>query len=128
MKEKKAEVSLGDVVDRLSILSMKIYFGDESSIAEHRYLEKSLSAYGVNGKIITQTIRLTLMNRLIWEQENEMRKDGRSEEEMSIEDLAKDGRKARKIRDFNRKRIEYKNILNSIDKGFREVKIQHRSA
>jgi hypothetical protein len=123
----KAMLSLGDVVDKLSILSMKIYFGDEASIAEHRYLEKSLTAYGVNGKVVTQVIRMTLMNRLIWEMENEMRKDAREMEELSIEDLAIDGKRARKIRDFNRKRIEYKNILNEISRGFREIKIQHRS-
>jgi hypothetical protein len=38
------------------------------------------------------------------------------------------GRRAIKIRDFNKKRIEYKNILNCLDKGFREIKINHRSA
>lgn len=124
----KPTYNLGDILDKLSILTMKIYFGDESSISEHRYLEQSLKAYGINGKIITNSMRLTLMNRMIWELEHEMRRDGREESEMSSEDLAKDGRKARKIRDLNRKRIEYKNNLNDIDKGFREVKIQHRSS
>jgi len=123
----KAVLNLGDVIDKLSILSMKIYFGDEASIAEHRYLEKSLASYGVQGKVVTQVIRVTLMNRFIWELENEMRKDAREVDEMLLEDLAKDGRRARRIRDFNRKRIEYKNILNELSKGFRETKIQHRS-
>ena len=124
---KKPEYNLGDLMDKLSILSMKIYFGDEASISEHRYLEKSLPAFGIDGKITTQIIRLTLMNRMIWELENEMRKNSRDLEEMAQEELAQDGIKARRIRDLNRKRIEYKNILNEISKGFREHKIQHAS-
>lgn len=122
-KPTKPIYSLGDIIDRLSILSMKIYFGDEGSISEHRYLEQGLKAYGINGKIVTQAVRLTLMNRFIWELENEMRNGG--EDRLGLEEV---GRRAIKIRDFNKKRIEYKNILSQISKGFKESKIQHRSA
>lgn len=120
---KKPQYNLGDVLDKLTILSMKIYFGDEQSISEHRYLEQSLSAFGVDGKIATNIIRLTLMNRMIWELENEMRNGG--EDRLGLEEV---GRRAIKIRDFNRKRIEYKNIINQLSRGFIERKINHRSA
>ena len=116
---KKPTMNLGEVIDRLSILTMKVYFGDEQSISEHRHLTQSLSAYGVNGKVMASALRLQLMNRLIWELENDMRKghlDG---------DLQEMGRRAIKIRDFNAKRIEYKNSIN--EKGFIENKIMHRS-
>jgi len=120
---KKPTYNLGDLVDRLSILTMKIYFGQESAISEHRYLEQALPAFGVNGKMVTNVMRLMLMNRLIWELENEMRNGG--EDRLGLEEV---GRRAIKIRDFNKKRIEYKNIISELSKGFKEVKVQHRSA
>lgn len=118
---KKPEMSLGDVIDRLSILTMKVYFGDEQSISEHRHLTLSLEAFGIDGKIVAACLRLQLMNRLIWELENEMRRG------FLDHDFTELGKRAIKIRDFNAKRIEYKNEINTITKGFIEKKIQHRS-
>lgn len=120
---KKPTYNLGDVIDRLSILSMKIYFGDEQSISEHRYLEQSLGSFGIDGKVVTNALRLMFMNRMIWELENEMRNGG--EGKLGLEEV---GRRAIKIRDFNRKRIEYKNLINQVSKGFIERKVMHRSA
>lgn len=117
---KKPVMSLGDVIDRLSILTMKVHFGDEQSISEHRHLTLSLSAYGIDGKILAVALRLQLMNRLIWEQENAMRRG------LLDHDLPEMGKRAIQIRDFNAKRIEYKNELNK--DGFIEKKIQHRSS
>jgi hypothetical protein len=126
--ENKPNYSLGDVIDKLAILTMKIYFGDESSISEHRYLEKGLEGWGLNGKVITNTIRLTLMNRLVWEEEHEARKCMKSEKDMTERELIKQGKINIRVRDFNRKRVEYKNVLNADHKGFKESKIQHRSS
>lgn len=126
----KPTYNLGDLIDKLSILTSKIYFGDEQSISEHRYLEQGLEAYGVDGKVITNAIRLTLMNRLVWEQEHESRKDMRSETDLSSDELIRLGRINVRVRNFNRKRIEYKNILTELDKygdNFRENKVDHRS-
>jgi len=120
---RKPPYNLGDLLDRLSILTMKIYFGSEGSISEHRFLEQSLPAFGINGKVVTNVMRLMLMNRLIWELENEMRNGG--EDRLGLEEV---GRRAIKIRDFNKKRIEYKNLLSELERGFKETKIQHRSA
>jgi hypothetical protein len=120
---KKPTYTLGDVMDKLSILSMKIYFGSESSISEHRYLEQALASYGINGKIVTNAMRLMFMNRLIWELENEMRNGG--EDRLGLEEV---GKRAIKIRDFNKKRIEYKNVINEVAKDFKEVKVMHRSS
>lgn len=116
----KIQMSLGDVIDRLSILTMKVYFGDEQSISEHRHLTLALESYGVDGKILASALRLQLMNRLIWELENEMRRG------LLDHDLPEMGKRAIKIRDFNAKRIEYKNAINK--DSFQERKIQHRSA
>lgn len=112
-------MSLGDVIDRLSILTMKVYFGDEQSISEHRYLTQSLKDWDIDGRVMASALRLQLMNRLIWELENEMRRG------LLDHDLPEMGKRAIKIRDFNAKRIEYKNSINK--DSFQENKIQHRS-
>jgi len=119
----KPVYNLGDVLDKLSILTRKVYFGDEESISEHRYLEQSLSYYGLNGKLVTNIIRLTQINIEIWNLENEIRNGG--EAKFSIQEI---GRRAIKIRDLNKKRVEYKNKLTSLHKsGFPEAKVKHRS-
>lgn len=120
---RKPEYNLGDLVDRMTILTMKVYFGDEQSISEHRYLEQGMMAFRLPGKLITNIMRLQLMNRLIWELENEIRKGG--EDKFGLEEV---GRRAVRIRDLNKKRIEYKNLINELAKGFKETKIAHRSA
>ena len=119
---KKPEYNLGDLIDRLSILTRKIYFGDDTSISEHRYLEKGLKAFGVDGKLITNTIRLAMMNTEIWNLEHEIRMGG--EDKFTHEEI---GKRAIKIRDINRRRVAYKNNITSVYAGFRETKINHRS-
>jgi hypothetical protein len=121
-KAKKPEMSFGDVMDRLTILTRKIYFGEEEAISEHRHLEKHLEAFGIDGKIITNTIRLAMMNFEIWNLENELRRGG--EDKFELEEI---GTRALAIRDLNRKRIRYKNNLTAIEGGHRELKINHRS-
>lgn len=117
--------NIGDLVDRLSILSRKIYFGEEIAISEHRYLEKLLEEAGLPGKLITNVIRVTQMNIEIWNLEHEMRKCAEGTANTSLEEV---GRRAIKIRDLNRKRIEYKNLINDIaGNNFRETKVNHLS-
>lgn len=119
----KPTYNLGDLIDKLSILTRKIYFNDEDSISEHRYLEKGLHAYGVDGKLITATMRIMQINAEIWNLENEIRNGGESK--FSKEEI---GTRAIKIRDLNRKRIKYKNQLTELHRnGFKESKTNHRS-
>lgn len=120
---KRPEYNLGDLIDRLSILTRKIYFNDDTSISEHRYLEKGLRSFGIDGKLITNVIRLSMMNTEIWNLENDIRKGG--EDKFTLEEI---GKRAIRIRDTNKRRIAYKNNITAIDKGFREAKINHRSA
>jgi len=117
--------NVGDLIDRLSILSRKIYFGEEIAISEHRYLEKLIEEAGLPGKLITNVIRLAQQNIEIWNLEHEMRKVAEGPGAMSYEEV---GRRAVKIRDHNRKRIEYKNMINDlVGNNFRETKINHLS-
>lgn len=121
----KLIVNVGEIIDKLSILSRKIYFGEENAISEHRYLEKQLDAMGINGKLVTNTIRITQQNIEIWNLEHEMRKVGEGPGQFTYEEV---GKRAVKIRDLNRKRIEYKNIINDLlGNQFRETKVNHLS-
>ena len=119
----KPTYNLGDLVDKLSILTRKIYFGDEDSISEHRYLEQGLSSYGIEGKLVTNVMRIMQINAEIWKLEHEIRNGGESK--FTTEEI---GIRAIKIRDLNRKRIDYKNKLTELHKtGFSEKKVNHRS-
>lgn len=114
--------NLGDVCDRFTILTRKVYFGMEDAISEHRYLEQSFSAFGINGKFMTNFMRLAQMNIEIWNLENEVR---RGAFDKNLEEV---GRRALLIRDLNKKRIEYKNHITELYKhGFKECKINHLS-
>ena len=119
------EMSLGDIVDRLTILSRKIFFGEEGAYKEHTYLTEGMDKLGIklSGALLAAIIRIDQMNTEIWNLENEIRND--TENKM---DNAEVGRRAKLIRDYNKKRIEYKNEINRItERGFREFKIKHRS-
>jgi len=118
-------LNVGEIVDKLSILSRKIYFGEEVAISEHRYLEQQLTSSGLPGKLVTNVIRVTQCNIEIWNLEHEMRKIQEGTGKFTYEEI---GRRAVKIRDLNRKRIEYKNLLNDIaGNQFRETKVNHLS-
>ena len=124
-KPTNISMSLGDVIDRLTILSRKIYFGEEGAYREHTYLTEGIDALGIplSGSLLSAIIRINQMNIEIWNLENEIRND--TENKM---DDAEIGRRAKLIRDYNKKRIEYKNEINRItEMGFREFKTKHRS-
>ena len=125
MPKKAATTNVGELVDKLSILSRKIYFGEEVAISEHRHVEQQLTRAGLPGKLITNVIRLTQMNVEVWNLEHELRKVAEGAGQFSLEEV---GRRAIKIRDLNRKRIEYKNQLNDLmGNRYRETKVNHLS-
>ena len=115
--------SLGDIVDKLTILTRKIYFGEEEAYKEYEYLKEGLNTLGYDGDLICASIRLAQMNFEIWNLENEIRKGG--EGKFSLDEI---GRRAIDIRNLNRKRVEYKNVISKLDGvGFTEVKTNHLS-
>lgn len=119
------DMSLGDVVDRLTVLSRKIFFGEEGAYKEHTYLTEGVDRLKIelSGALLAAIIRITQMNIEIWNLENDIRND--TENAMTNEEV---GRRAKIIRDFNKKRIEQKNEINRMtEMGFREFKIKHRS-
>jgi hypothetical protein len=118
-------MSLGDVIDRVTILSRKIFFGEEGAYKEYSYLTEGIDKLGIklSGALLAAIIRITQMNIEIWNLENEIRNDT----ENAMDD-AEVGRRAKLIRDYNKKRIDYKNEINRLtEMGFREFKCRHRS-
>ena len=117
--------SFGEAVDKITILSRKIHFGEEEAYKEFIYLTEAITNLELvlTGAILASIIRLTQANFDIWNLENEMRK-GR-EDKFTREEI---GKRAIEIRDINRKRVNYKNELNRLTElGFREFKVRHRS-
>lgn len=118
------KMSLGDVIDRMSILTRKIYYGEAEAVAELEYLKDSID----NGELLVAAIRLAQMNFEIWQKENWLRKFPGDVEDMTEEQLMEAGRGALVVRDVNKKRIEFKNTINQTSgMGFPEFKIRHRS-
>ena len=118
--------SMGDIVDKISILTRKLFFGEEEAADELRYLEQcldSVKGLPISGKLVSAIVRVTQANYDIWNLENELRKGG--EQKFEREEI---GARAIEIRNFNKRRIRYKNEINDITGlGFREFKIKHRS-
>ena len=124
-KRTNIDMGLADVFDRITILSLKIANGDECAYKEHTYLCEGIDKLGIRltGALGAAVIRLAQDNLNIWFLENSIRND--TENKM---DNAEIGRRAKLIRDFNKKRIEHKNEINRLtEMGFREFKICHRS-
>jgi len=123
MKKTGISVSFGDLVDRLSILARKMFFGEEQAHKEETYLLKGVdsSKIELTGELLSAIIRITQMNFEVWNRENKFRRG----EDMPAEDVKK---MMIEVRDMNKRRIEYRNEINRItDTGFREFKVQHRS-
>jgi hypothetical protein len=125
LSKQHLQYSLGDLVDRVTILSRKIFFGEEGAYKEHTYLTEAIESLNIKltGALLAAIIRLNQMNIEIWNLENQLRSGG--EDKFSLDEI---GRRAILIRDYNKKRVEYKNELNRLTGlGFREFKIKHRS-
>ena len=121
--------SLGDVIDKVTILSRKIFFGEEEAYKEHTYLCEAIDGLNLKlgGALLASIVRLTQANTDIWNRENELRKAGDDDPTagLSYEEV---GKRAIEIRDLNRKRIRCKNEINRLTElGFREFKVKHRS-
>ena len=124
MKSKtNIHMSIGDVVDRISILSRKLFFGEEGAYREFEYLTQGIGKLNIKltGALLACIIRLCYSNFEVWNRENAFRRG----EEMSGEDVKK---MMIEVRNFNSKRIEQINEINrQTEMGFRTFKVQHRS-
>lgn len=122
-KKEPLNYTLGDIVDKMTILSRKVYFGEEDAYLELKTMVSGLKEMDIDGNFILASIRLAQMNFEIWNLENEIRKGG--EGRFSLEEI---GKRAIEIRNLNRKRIKYKNEINRISGvNHKEVKVKHHS-
>ena len=122
-KRTNIDMSLGDAIDRISILVRKIYFGEDGAYKEFTYLTESIDRLNLklSGALLACIIRLSMMNFEVWIRENAFRRG----EEMDAESVKK---MMIEVRNCNSKRVENKNEINRLtERGFREFKIQHRS-
>jgi hypothetical protein len=122
-KKTNIDMSLGDAVDRLTILARKIAFGEEGAYKEHTYLSEAIDKLDLkmSGALLASVVRIAYCNFEVWNRENAFRRG----EDMSAEDVKK---MMIEVRNFNSKRIENKNEINRLtEMGFREFKVQHRS-
>jgi hypothetical protein len=118
-------LSLGDILDRITILIRKVFRGEEDAYKELEYLKNGLNNLGYNGDIILASLRLAHMNWAIWDLENQIRRLGDPVAKLGLEEI---GKRAMKIRDYNKKRINYKNDLNRLSgSSFVEFKTEHRA-
>lgn len=122
-KRTNIDMSLGDAIDRVTILTRKIFFGEEGAYKEFVYLTESIDKLDLklSGALLACIVRLSMMNFEVWIRENGFRRgevmDAETVKKMMIE-----------VRDFNSKRYDNKNEINRLtEMGFREFKIQHRS-
>lgn len=123
MKNTNIHMSLGDVIDRLSILTRKIFFGEVQAHKEHSHLSGGIDGLNIKltGELLSAIIWITQMNFEVWNRENAFRRGV----DMPAEDVKK---MMIEVRDMNKRRIEYRNEINRItDTGFREFKVNHRS-
>lgn len=108
----------GDVLDRLSIVLLKLAHADaagrETVLVELKALWHALAEIG---HIPMQFTELIMVNAAIWELESDIRKG----KELGLEEV---GRRALQIRDLNRKRVEIRNQLSE----FKDIKMEHASA
>ncbi len=117
------KLSIGDVVDRWSIANLKQERGKIDTTQEQwDYLEYCQANYKYD--IIVEYFKKLLdINGSIWSLESDIRQG--KEQELGLEEV---GRRAIKIREFNKQRIKFKNELNlKFNEGYQEVKINHGS-
>lgn len=122
-KRTNIDMSLGDTIDRISILTRKIAFGEEGAYKEHTYLTEAVDKLNIklSGALLSAIIRIAYANFEVWNRENSFRRG----EEMTGDEVKKI---MIEVRNFNSKRVENKNEINRLTgMGYREFKIQHRS-
>jgi hypothetical protein len=123
------EISIGDLLDRSSILKLKSERTEVKSTPERVALEEAINLYitgldEYNLDFIVDCFNdLYEVNGKIWDLEADIRKG--KEGELGLEEV---GRRALAIRDLNGKRVEVKNNINhTLGSGFTETKVNHAS-
>ena len=119
-------MTIGEFVDRLSILTHKVQkIGEESYPEFIRYVEELLLKTPIEHieEFIKSIRTLYEINGQIWVLESDLRKG--KEGRLGLKEV---GKRAIQIRNWNHKRIAEQNRLINIFGGFKNIKKDHISA
>lgn len=113
-----------ELLDRISILKLKKKRGKFNCDQELKTFTSALNEYPAAKKRAAKWIReLYRVNGKIWTLEAAIRQG--KEGQLGLEEV---GRRALKIRDFNKERVAIKNKITAAVKiGFQEKKVDHAS-
>jgi hypothetical protein len=120
------EYPISEILDRYSIAVLKKERLDANNEIELKDLLNVINEYKkINLNIIEEYIhKLIKINGEIWDLESDIRKG--KEGELGLEEV---GRRAIKIRELNKIRVGYKNIIVDIFKeGYKDIKMNHASS
>jgi len=98
----------GEFFDRFTILLQKSFFSDDYKKRVEEYVA-ILDKNGFDGKFLRIICELQIININIWHLESDIRKS--REGELGLLEV---GRRALRIRDYNRERTERSNIINRL--------------
>ena len=114
------ETTIAECADRYSILLLKKERTDLDVDAELDYYKKELDLYP---DVWVAVAMLKIVNGCVWDLEASLRKG--LEDDIELDEI---GRRAIKIRDYNKERINIKNRINEkYGQGFQEIKKDHAS-
>src|SRR3989338_102756 len=126
------EMPLAEIIDRLSILKLKLERLPSNNKEPQLIIDKEFEVYKhaleefkKRGMVINPEWieKLYEINGRIWDLEADIRKG--KEDRLGLEEV---GRRALKIRGINRERIEMKNLITGESgSGFSEIKVDHAS-
>jgi len=105
---KTKQMTPGEFFDRFTVLIQKAFYSDEYKKRVDEYVI-ILNKNGIDGNLLKVLCELQMFNVNIWHLESDIRKG--NEKELGLLEV---GRRALKIRDFNRGRTKRSNTINKL--------------
>ncbi len=120
------KMPIGEILDRYSIAVLKKERANADNEIELNDLSQEIEVYKQkDSEFINHKInQLIEINGMIWDLESDIRKG--KEGELDLEEV---GRRAIKIREFNKIRVGYKNdVVEVFGEGYKDIKMNHASS
>jgi hypothetical protein len=120
------KMPIGEILDRYSIAVLKKERASADNEIELNDLSQEIEVYKQkDSEFINHKInQLIEINGMIWDLESDIRKG--KEGELGLEEV---GRRAIKIREFNKIRVGYKNdVVEVFGEGYKDIKMNHASS
>jgi hypothetical protein len=120
------KMPIGEILDRYSIAVLKKERANADNEIELNDLSQEIEEYKQkDSEFINHKInQLIEINGMIWDLESDIRKG--KEGELGLEEV---GRRAIKIREFNKIRVGYKNdVVEVFGEGYKDIKMNHASS